>query len=119
LVREELPEGALMGERLMRKVQGWRNQLRAKIEGGASWDAWTYVPAKHHLVFDRTVSGHLEGEEYYIEMTSVQTDADILRWLRHLNKKDWCPKAEIANLLHALDDLLTWWNLPARAPRPH
>lgn len=83
------------------EVRDYVEHMRGPIDG-AAWGPWTLSQTgdEYFLVYN---DGKID--EYYIQLSSVKSRADIVGWLGHLAMKSWATANDLGNLVKALHDV--------------
>lgn len=78
--------------------------MKAKVPypaDGDRWGKWRFDAKGLSLVFEEN-----GREQYAIDLTEMDSSAQMMDWIFQVNMKSWASRVDIGNLVEALDDLL-------------
>jgi hypothetical protein len=70
-----------------------------KMSNRSPWGPWALNRATYAL-------GHTGDIDYWIDLDSCTTSAEVLDWIAQISHKTWADDATLAGLVRALDDVL-------------
>ncbi len=65
------------------------------------WGAWTFRPPTFELAIKRN------QRQYEVDLDECKTAADVLDWIMQVRGKTGIDDKDLADLIHALDDILS------------